>query len=490
MTLCDEYKSYDNQYPLLYHYPESPISTGRRFIALAELCGLHLDPWEKWVLEVAHRVTPDTDPRLRRLIAKQVAVIVSRQNGKGEILVALGLGWLFITQEELVIHSAHQFKTCADSYKRLKHAIKKGPPELMGMVKKFSDSHGHEGVVMQDDREYKFIARAGGSGRGFPAKKVVFDEAYDLSETEIEDIMPTLGAAPDGQAWFMSSAVNKEKHPNGRTLSKIRHRGVNHINADQLAFFEWSLPEGVSKLDYHDPFWWKLCNPGWDYRPDMLGALKSDFDLMSLDSFGQEHLAVGDYFPPDEENKVISQDEWNALLDPDSKIVGKRVFSLAVAPFGKCAAVGVAGFNGAGLLHVEVIKYGRGTRWVVDYLTTRCANWKPLAVVYNPRNASASLEDELVRAKIPLEPLKGVQVSQAFSMFYNKCVEAKTIRHPDQQSINEALLGAESRDFGEGKVWDVKKSKSDITGLEAITNAAYLFSMKNSGYVDVAENVW
>ncbi len=362
MRLCDEYSNYDNQLPRLFHYPESPYTTGKRVVALAELAGLHLDPWEKHVIEVAHRMTPEDSHALRRLIAKQVALIVSRQNGKGSILEALGLGWLFITKEEMVIHSAHQFKTCADSYKRLKRCIRRLPPEFEQQIKKFSDSHGHEGVIMNDDREYKFIARAGGSGRGFPAKKAVFDEAYDLSETEVEDIMPTLTAAPDGQAWFTSSAVNKEKHVNGRTLSKIRWRGVNHVDADQLCFFEWSAPENLSKLEYNEPFWWKFCNPGWDYRPDMLTALKSEFSLMSLQSFGQEHLAVGDYFPPDEESKVLTQEQWNDLLDPDSRIVGKRVFALDISPYGRHAAIAVCGLNADGLFHVEVIKSGPGTR--------------------------------------------------------------------------------------------------------------------------------
>ncbi|MFF2551829.1 hypothetical protein ACFVUS_12565 [Nocardia sp. NPDC058058] len=497
-TLVEQFATYDNQLPRIFTAPFSTISTGKRVIALAELCGLYLDPWEKFVIEVAHRVSPET----ARLIAKQIGIVCQRQNGKGEILVALGLGWLFITREELVLHSAHQFKTCADSYRRLKRCIKR-VPELRAMVKKFNDSHGHEGIELHeadclsgsatckcDGPQYKFIARAGGSGRGFPAKKAVFDEAYDLSETEIEDIMPTLTAAPDGQAWFTSSAVNKNKHPNGKTLSKIRHRGLTGTNAERLAFFEWSVPEELSKLEYDDVFWWKMSNPGWDYRPDMLGALQSERDLMSLESFGQEHLGVGDYFPPDDDGGVITVDQWNGLLDPTSKIVGKRVFALDIAPYGKQAAVAVCGLNADGLLHAEVIKYGKGTRWVVDYLTTRCGNWSPLAVIWDRRTASASLEDELLKAKIPLEEIKALQVAQAFSMFYDKCTQTKTIRHPDQPSINEALLDATTRRIGDGLAWDTRDVKTDITGLVAITNATWGFSMKISGYVDVAQNVW
>ena len=475
----------DNQVPRILYAPESEFSRGKKFVAISELCGLHLDPWEKLVIHLSQR----TDPASQRLLGKIVALIVSRQNGKGSILEALGLGWLFVTQEEMILHSAHQFKTAADSYKRLARCIKR-VPELEAMVGKFSNSHGNEGIVMKDGREYKFIARAGGSGRGFPAKKAVFDEAYDVDETELEDILPTLTSSPDGQSWFTSSAVNKEKHPNGRTLSKLRWQAIRQSNP-LLCFMEWSVPEDLSPLEYHKREWWRYANPGWEYRPDMPSALEADFSLMSLRSFGQEHLGVGDYFPEDDGGKVITQDQWNDLEDPESRIVGKRVFAVHVAAYGQSSAVAVCGFNRAGRFHVEVMRQARGTRWVVEYLKERCERWHPIAVAYDPRTASASLEHDMIDAKLPLEPLKGNQVPQAFSEFYDKCVHAKSVRHPNQPSVNEALLAAEARNVGDGGlIWDTRKPKSDIAGLVAITNALWLFSMKCTGIIDVASSVW
>lgn len=484
-----DYADYDNQLPRILWTPPSSLSVAKRFIALGELCGCFLDPWEKFVLHEALKIDPTGG-----LLAMIVVLIIARQNGKGKILEVLGLGWLFITQDELILHSAHQFKTCADAYKRLKSLICQRP-ELADMVKNFSNSHGNEAIKMQDDREYKFIARgAGGSGRGFPAKKLILDEAFDLPDTVLEDVLPTLTAAENPQVWLTSSPVNKEKHPHGLALSKIRHRALKAIAAEQastnLSYFEWSVPDELSVLDYGDRFWWKFANPGWDYRPNMAAVLQADFELMPLKSFGVEHLGKGDWFDPSDEGAVITVDQWHELLDEDSRIVGKRVFALDIAPYGKQAAIAVCGLNADGNLHVEVIKYGRGTGWVVDYLTTRCNNWSPLAVFYDPRTASASLEDALTDAKIPLEQIKGLQVSQAFSMFYDKCVQQKTVRHPDQPSITEALLGATTRTIGDGIAWDRREPKSDITGLVAITNALFGFSMKNSGYVDVAGSCW
>lgn len=483
--LVEKFADYDNQFPRYSCGPESSYTRARRVIRLAKMCGIELDPWERKAIELSRR----TDRESMKLLTKIMAIIVSRQNGKGEILVANGLDWLFLSQEELVLHSAHQMKTVVDSLKRLKAAIKRGPPELDEMVGAYRYSHGNEGVEMRDGREYKFIARSGGSGRGFPAKKLIFDEAYDITETEVEDILPTLASSKDGQAWFTSSAVHREKHPHGRVLSRLRWQGIRNSNP-LLGFNEWSIPEEVSKLDYGNKFWWKFANPGWDYRPDMDAMLSVDFSIMNLESFGQEHLGVGLWFPEDEENKVISQGEWNALEDPNSRIIGKRVFTLAISPYGRSAAIGVAGLNQGGYHHVEVIKQAKGTHWVVDYLKGRCETWRPICVFYDPRTATAALEHELQMARVPLETIKGAQVPQAFSEFYDRCVNRQTVRHPQQPSINEALLGAEARDIGEGTVWDVRRSRADLAGLVAITNALWGFTMKTTAQRDPLMNCW
>lgn len=484
MTSLQDFANYDNQTPRISVVPDHGQSIGMRIIRFAEYAGLMLDPWQKSVIMGSHHVDDG------KLFTKRVGLVVPRQNGKGSILEALGLYWLFVSTEPLILHSAHQFKTSADAYKRLSSLIT-GRPELEAKVSKFNNSHGSEGIEMKDGREYKFIARGGqGSGRGFPASKVVLDEAFDLTPKTLADVLPTTGAQKDSQIWYTSSPVNKEYHPNGHALSRIRHRAINRKNIDQLAYFEWSVPDDLSVLEYHKRDWWKISNPGYDYRPDMEGVLQADFDDMGIKEFGVEHLGKGDWFDPDDMGAVISVDQWNALLDSGSRIAGKRLFSLVVAPYARYASVGVVGFTAEGKYHVEVIKSGRGTAWVVDYLKERCERWKPMAVIYDPRSASAALEHALLDAKLPLEPIKGAQVSQAFSMFYDLCTEQKTVRHIEQPSINEALLGASARMVGESLVWDWKAAKSDITGLVAITNGLYMFSMKTSGYVDVAASCW
>lgn len=77
---------------------------GREIVDLASLTGLILDPWQAWIMEQAHVIRPDLpyfNPYTGRNEylwgAKEVGVMVSRQNGKGPLAVTTPIltvdGW-------------------------------------------------------------------------------------------------------------------------------------------------------------------------------------------------------------------------------------------------------------------------------------------------------------------------------------------------------------------------------------------------------------
>src|SRR6187401_2775239 len=98
-----------SQEPTHIWHPPYELTAGPRAVALYELCGRVLDPWQKLALDVAMALNPD-----RTWLCFEFALIVSRQNGKGEVLIALELAWLFIFHEPLIIHSAHLFATARE----------------------------------------------------------------------------------------------------------------------------------------------------------------------------------------------------------------------------------------------------------------------------------------------------------------------------------------------------------------------------------------
>jgi hypothetical protein len=69
-----------------------------------------LDPWQRFVLDRALGESKDG-----KWSAFEVGLVVPRQNGKGSILEARELAGLFLFDERLILHSAHEFETARTS---------------------------------------------------------------------------------------------------------------------------------------------------------------------------------------------------------------------------------------------------------------------------------------------------------------------------------------------------------------------------------------
>jgi phage terminase large subunit-like protein len=113
-----------DQRPRLRSVPPSVSSEGGRVAALAEAAGLVLDDWERWVLEQGLGRAADG-----KWTAFETALIVARQNGKGAILEALELAALFLDDfgVDLILHSAHEFKTASEAFRRIQGRIENHP---------------------------------------------------------------------------------------------------------------------------------------------------------------------------------------------------------------------------------------------------------------------------------------------------------------------------------------------------------------------------
>ena len=87
-----------NQRPRVSSIPEYSSSTGDEAIELAAMAGLVLDDWQQWILRHSLGETSDG-----KWAAREVGLMVSRQNGKGALLEARELAGLFILEEELIV---------------------------------------------------------------------------------------------------------------------------------------------------------------------------------------------------------------------------------------------------------------------------------------------------------------------------------------------------------------------------------------------------
>ena len=474
MTLLPEEPSdwIGAQEPRVSSWPPYTSTTGDEAVALCELAGLFLDPWQQYVLR--HSLGERSDGNWA---AFEVGVCVPRQNGKGSLLVARELVGLFLLGEQLIIHSAHQQDTSLEGLRRLESYIKQ-TPELHELVKAYRHANGTEGIELHDGRRVSFRTRTGGGGRGWSCNCLILDEAMIIPDETMGALLYTLSAMPNPQVWYTGSAVDKENpsHRNGVVFAKVRERGLTGTDPS-LAYFEWSADldiENTTRDDTQNSVHWRTANPGGGYRITADYIEKEERASPSVRGFAVERLGVGDWPSTDPEaDRVINMGLWQDLTDPESEPVGTVTFAFDITPDHSTSIITAAGRRSDGLWHIEVAKRGRGTDWLPDELARMVKEHNPSGVYYDGRSSAEAVLPALKQLDVATEPISTSELAQACGIFYDAAVQNR-LRHRGQSEITAALDGAKKRTLGDKAwLWNRKTSLVDISPLVCVTIALW-----------------
>ncbi len=212
-------------------YRSSPSFTrtlGPEVADLAALAGFEPDPEQRLGLDLLFALDEH-----KRSAAFEFAVVCSRQNLKTGLFKQAALGWLFVTDQDLVVWSAHEFRTAQEAFRDMEILIT-GCAPLARRVKKISYGNGEEAIELLTGQRLIFKARTKTGGRGLSGDKVVLDEAFALQPAHMGALMPTLSVRPDPQLVYGSSAGLAES----AVLRGVRDRGRARSSA-RLAYLEW-----------------------------------------------------------------------------------------------------------------------------------------------------------------------------------------------------------------------------------------------------------
>lgn len=488
-------------------FPAYASSTGPEAVELARMAGIELDPWQQIELThglgespdwkcpaCTHRTAefevcpdhPDREP-IHPWAAFEVAEVVPRQNGKSELLIARQLAGLFLLEEELQIYSAHLFDTAMEIFRRLvfvvencddlRREVKHRGSKLVGITY----SHGQEGIELRDGRRIRFKARTGGGGRGFSADCLYLDEAMILREVFLGATVPTLSARANPQIWLAGSAPDEEDPAHdGVVLAKRRRRALKGGD-ESLAYFEHSAegedPGTVSAEVLDDPEQWALANPGLEIRITR-EYVANERRAMGDRQFAVERLGIGAW--PDvspDAGRIITQDAWDAVADPGSRIASGHVFGLDIDPGQAWASIAAAGARNDGLHHVGIIEHARGIGWVVDSCEEWLGRYPGAHLIIDPRADLGMLVLELEGLGVPLIKTTSADYKNACGGFFQAVTE-KTLRYmPPQPELASAVAGARTKPLLDAWKWS-RDSGALITPLVACTLA--LWGARNS----------
>jgi hypothetical protein len=448
-----------DQRPRLWSVPPAAVSSaGAEVVDLAARAGLKLDPWQQWVLDQSLG-----EQENGHWAAFEVGLIVSRQNGKGAILEARELAGLFLFEEELILHSAHEFKTAIEAFRRIRRLIENNP-EFERRVRSIRTANGSESIELKSGQRLQFVARSKGSGRGFTGDLVILDEAYNLGDEAMGALLPTLSARPNPQVWYTSTAGDELSVQLGR----VRERGLTGKDPS-LAFFEWSVDE--ANYDRNDPAAVAMANPGLGIRISQ-EYVDRERPALGPDMFDKERLGVGRY-PTDLSDAwlVIPKAAWDRQADNNSELEDPVAFAVAVHPEARNASIAVSGGRLDGTTFVELIEYRPGTAWVKDRLLELDRQWDPCATVVDAGSPAGSLIPELKNEGLRIEEPRAREVAQSWAQFYDAVVDSRTLRHlgdvASQKPVRAALAALQKYPLGDSWRAD-RRVPVDQSPLEAV----------------------
>lgn len=431
--------------PTFHRMPEGDETTGQDAVDLALAYNVALDPWQQ---DIVRGILRERDGMWS---ASQAGVVVARQSGKGQVLVALELFGLFELGEQ-ILHTAHATKTSSDGFRRL-WAVIQAHPELARRVRRHSQMVGAEYVELDSGARIAFTTRSASAGRGLSIDRLVVDEAEDLPAAEVAALQPTVYSRPRAQSLFFGTAPGPMHDSEAfATLRASAHDGLN----SRLAWWEWCAEWGVDEID--DEAVWLRTNPAVATGRVPLQAIVDDRAVLPPDAFRAERLSM--WVPRRAEDVVFDPAEWEALADPRSVPVADIALGVDVGPSRAEASVCLAGRREDGKLHVEWYHSAQGVNWlpawIDDHLTPQVR-----AVVLDERGALAELD--WAASKVRPTRIGHREVAVACGMFWDGVAES-TMVHRGQLELTKGVLSAKQRPMLAGQAfgWDRKAPGSSV----------------------------
>lgn len=440
----------------------------------AEVLGITLLPWQRWLLIHAMELRPDGRFRFRTIL-----VLVARQSGKTTTLEVKNLWKMFVLQIPLVIGTAQDLSTAEETWEHALEMIE-GIPDLNAEVKHIDKTNGKKAIRLVNGSRWIVKAATRRGGRSFSADDINLDELREhLNWDSWSAVTKTTMARPKAQAWCFSNAGDARSV----VLNSLQAKARKALDlGGSLGLFEWSAPESArcdcGRIDndsphgklcqLRDPKLWAQANPAMGYGTVTQEALESALDTDPTEVFLTENLCIR---VEDLHGGVIPSGLWNSREDPDSTAVGFVGLGLDGSPDLRSMAIGMSGVREDGKRHWQVLRHDAGSAWVISHLKhlrdeakLRFGN----RIGVDPGSPAGALIPDLKEAGFEVIDVNGRALVQAWGAF-KKDVDDDNGRHIGQETLTEAIRDARNAPSGDVERFSRKKSTGDISPLVAVT---------------------
>lgn len=473
MTSSLHEKLTGRQRPYNLHSAPGDTTHGEKALKLSRRMRQNPFPWQSWVVEECLKTKPDGS-----WTYDDIVLIVPRQNGKSWVLSLIIVYYVFVLRRN-VVFTAQRWPTAEDIYKRTWSMVE-SIPSLSSKVARKTCSQGKGTIELrklkgEDEGPHVIMTtRSADMGRGWTRKDlVIYDEAYNLTESETSALAYTQLASDAPQTIYTSSAANADIHFYSEVLTGQRERGIEGKD-DELFFAEWMAPDDMPRDEEET---WKFANPSYGVI-QTAAKIKKIMRGMNTEagrrSFDVEALGRGIWPSIHEEvhEPIIPFELWNGLFTASPKVIGDCAVGVDITPDGERVGVVSAQRTATGvhLSVADLTDYDRD--FVADVTYKAVVGNDAVAVVGDPAGPASILLGDLGRRGIDVQEMGARRVVAACELFL-KLVEEKKITHDGSPRWIEALEAAEFRSIRGELGRALTRKMGDIQVLVAATFAVW-----------------
>lgn len=380
-----------SQEPRIKIEPDRSTTDGSDAALLMSEYGYNLDDWQKMVIDcwLGHDETGKYN-------VTSAGLALPRQNGKNVCLEAREFFGLVINGER-ILHTAHQVRTSKKSFRRLAAMFTdKRHPEITDIVKQIRYTNGEEQIELDNGGSIEFSARSRQAARGFDGiSLVVYDEAQELTDDQVEAIMATLSASATGTRQIIYTGTPPYPGCPGEVFRRRRTVCMAEPGRHDC-WHEWSVAaDSVDQIKTDDTSLWYMTNPALGIRLDE-EFTSEEQRTMSPDGFARERLGWWSPVLEHTEDYAIPSDLWDECKSFEAKPEGKTAYGVKFTPDGASVALCGAVIPKEGNARISLIDQrptGQGTKWLADWLNERYN--KASCVVIDGRNGVDVLIDKI-----------------------------------------------------------------------------------------------
>lgn len=438
-----------SQEPRIKVEPRRAATDGTDAALLMAEYGNRLDPWQEDIVNCW--LSRDEEGNLA---VTSAGLAVPRQNGKNVCLEAREFFGLTILGER-ILHTAHQVRTSKKAFRRLAAMFEdRRHPEIRDLVKQIRRTNGEECIELWNGGSIEYSSRSRQSARGIEGiSLVVFDEAQELTDDQVESIIATLAASSTGTRQIIYTGTPPYPNCPGEVFRRIR-KAITEDPGKHDAWHEWSVvADSIEEINIEDKSLWYMTNPALGTRltekyteEELKTETRAGFARERLGWWQPSISKIGDY--------AIDKDAWNKCKSGKAKPSGKTAYGVKFSADGTVVCLCGAVIPTEGNARISIIKMDptvSGIQWLADWLNQRYK--EASCVIIDGRNGVDVLIEKISpvwKAKGSVIRAKTGDVIAAAGMTTDAINVQELTWYSKHEMLNESAITSTKRKIGGG----------------------------------------